>query len=323
MIDTLASPAVDATAVEALLRDDLAQGDAMLGSVGAILRHLLTSDDSALFSEEVIARLRGMLADIARQLLDQFMGESGADHGAGPSDERQAELAALLAGQPALLAHVHAVALEAQLTDRLQARLSLDPVLSPLLQALISSPQSAVAADAMALLAAQARFIQAMRRMQLPLTELPADLLHAALLTLRHVAGEHPEAAAAAQKAEAMIRSQYDESRTRLGQLARIVTGMGAGASAALSLAHAGVGLFLTALGLASGQDREMATLSTGDGQMARLALSLRAAGLKPETVEEQFLALHPEALMPTGFEVLGADRAAAMLARSSVWPGA
>lgn len=320
MIETAASPAVDASTVETLLREELAQGDAMLGSVGPILRHLLTNDDNSIFSEEVIARVRGMLTDLARQLFDQLAAVQGDDADRDHDGEKVAAVARLLSAQPPLLAHVHAVALEAQLTDRLHARLSLDPVLSPLLQALVASPQASVAGEAMGLLAAQARFVQAMRRMQLPLTELPGDLFHVALLTLRHFADE--TVAAQAAEAEAQLRARYDESRTRLGQIARIVTGMGGGAAAALAIGHGGVAIFLTALALASGQDRDLATLATGEGQMVRLMLSLRGAGLKPSAVEEQFLALHPDALLPAGFEMVGADRAAAILALSNAWPG-
>jgi hypothetical protein len=90
---------------------------------------------------------------------------------------------------------------------------------------------------------------------------------------------------------------------------------MGGGALAALSISHAGVAIFASALSIASGQSRDMAVLSTNEAQLARLALALRAAGLKPAAVEEQFLSLHPEVALPEGFEQLGSDRAAAMLA--------
>ena len=80
--------------------------------------------------------------------------------------------------------------------------------------------------------------------------------------------------------------------------------------------------MFLSALALASGQDRDTAVLATNEGQLARLALALRAAGLKPTAVEEQFVSLHPEVSLPDGFDSLGADRAAALLARSGSFPG-
>ena len=57
--------------------------------------------------------------------------------------------------------------------------------------------------------------------------------------------------------------------------------------------------------------------LSFADRQFARLALALRAAGLKQQAVEEQFLYLHPEIALPDGFDRLRADRAAALLAGS------
>jgi hypothetical protein len=170
-------------------------------------------------------------------------------------------------------------------------------------------------------LAAQARFIQSQRRMELPLGELPGDLFHAALITMR--AQAHEDEDEAAGKAEAALRAGFDESNSRLGLIARLVTGMGGGAIAALSIDHAGAAIFLSALAIGSGQDRDLAVLSTNDRQLARLALSLRAAGLKPQAVEEQFLYLHPEIGLPNGFEQLRADRAAALLSASAPFAGA
>ena len=99
--------------------------------------------------------------------------------------------------------------------------------------------------------------------------------------------------------------------------MSRLVIGMGGGATAALAVSHAGVGLFLTALSLGSGQDRDLTALAAHEGQLARLALALRAAGVRPEGIEEQFLAIHPDVSLPEGFSSLGADRAAALLAHS------
>jgi hypothetical protein len=58
--------------------------------------------------------------------------------------------------------------------------------------------------------------------------------------------------------------------------------------------------------------------LSFSDRQFARLALAMRAAGLKQPVVEEQFLYLHPEIELPAGFDRLTADRAAMLLSASS-----
>jgi len=86
-------------------------------------------------------------------------------------------------------------------------------------------------------------------------------------------------------------------------------------------VSHAGVAIFLSALATASHQDRDLAVLATNDRQLARLALSLRAGGLKPKEIEEQFLHIHPEISLPPGFEALTADRAAEILAASGRWP--
>lgn len=304
--------------VEDFLRSELAQGDAMIGTVAPILRHLLLNDDQSLFNEEIVARVRGMIDHLASQVLDAIEDASGGlarrEHTAAILDH---VIAAVLQ-RPALLAHVHALALEFQLTDRLHARLSLDPVLSPLLQALIASSDSATAASAMALLATQARFVQAQRRMQLPVSELPADLFHALLQVLRGVDAD-PDAIHAAEKA---LRAGYDEGRGRLGLMARLVLGMGGGSAVALDVSHAGVALFLSALSLGAGQERDLTALAAHEGQCVRLALALRAAGMRPAMIAEQFQLIHPDVRLPQGFDTLGADSAAALLAHSRIGAG-
>lgn len=295
--------------VESVLREELVHGDAMLGTIAPILRHLLANDDHSVFGDEIIARVRGVTGDIARQLLDA----AGADQ-SGPPAEQVDSLAAALVEVPGFLSHIHALALEWQLIQRLQARLALDPVLSPLLQNLIASSEAATSSLAMNLLAAQARFCQAQKRMKLSIVELPGDLLYGALEVFRARSGETD----AVSSAVATIRERYDESCSRLGLAARLVMSMGAGAVAALSITHAGASLFLSALSIATGQNRDLTVLSTNEAQLARLALALRAAGLKPQAIEEQFLALHPDVALPEGFENLGSDRAAALLASGS-----
>lgn len=304
--------------VDDVLRDELAHSDAAIGAIAPVLRHLLANDDRSLFNDEIVARVRGMLDHLACQLLDA-VDEAQSPAAAHDHDpETIQHVVSAMVEHPALLAHVHALALEFQLTERLHRRLSIDPVLSPLLQALIASPDSATAACAMALLAAQTRFIQAQRRMHLPLGELPADLFYAVLQCLHRVAAD-PAVLAAAEQA---LRKGHDEARSRLGLLARLVMGMGGGASAALSISHAGVGLFITAAAVGASQDRDLTALMAHEDQVARLALTLRAAGLRPEAIEEQFLAIHPDVCLPAGFDGLGADRAAAILARSSAGAG-
>ncbi len=297
--------------VEQVMREGLAGGDLVLASTRPILRHLLANRDHALFSDEVIARVRGMNVHVARQLLFARAEAGGLADPAAFADERQDALATLLIDDVAFLVHAHALTLEAQLALQLQGRSGFDCVLSPLLQELTSSADAELAAGAMRVIAVQARFLQAYRRMELPLAELPADLFHKALLALRAHCGEDPLAA----KAEAALRATFDESQGRLGQLSRLVMGLGRSAPRALAIDRAGLAIFTTALAMAAGQDRPMTILSFGENQLARLALALRAAGLRQDAVEEQFLYLHPDAVLPAGFDCVTAERAAAMLA--------
>lgn len=312
MDDTRANPAEEMP-VEAILREELAHGDIVLGTVGPILGHLLAQHDHSLFSDEIVARVRGMAGHVARQLI-----EAGQNASRKPDSEIDpAELAQLtdaLAANVHFLVHCHALALESQLAHRLEQRSAIDPVLSPLLQALIASDDPATAGTAMAALAAQARFVQQQRRMELPLNELPADLFHFAVSTWRTVGSGaidlHVET-------EQGLRGAFDEGASRLGLLNRVTASLGPGIAAALAVGHAGVALFLSGLAVASRQERDLAVLATNDSQLARLALALRAAGLKPKDVEAQFLFFHPEVALPEGFEFLRGDRAAGMLAAS------
>lgn len=308
--------------VETVMREELAHGDAMIGTIAPIMRHLLANDEHSVFGDDIVAAVRGMMNHLAAQLLDELASAAGEPDRRDHDPETVRILVEGFVAHAGFLSHVHALSLEWQLTQRMQVRLALDPVLSPLLQALIASSDAPVASTSMALLASQARFVQRQRRMELPLEELPGDLLHAALISLRGLAGDDPDLQAQIAATDQAIRGRYDEARSRLGLISRLVMGMGGGATAALAVTHAGVGIFLTALALASGQDRDMAVLSTNEAQVARLALALRASGMKPQSIEEQFLSLHPEVTLPDGFDQLGTDHAAALLARSAVYPG-
>lgn len=304
-------------AIEALLRDDLFHADQALVHMGPILRHLLRNDDSSIFSDEVIARVRGMLADLARQLVQALGEAAGHSDAAAWAREAGPGLAEMLAGDEQLLDHLHMLAIEWQLAEKLQGRLGVNPVLTPLLQDLIASPDPDLAARGMNLLAAQARFGQSIRRMQLPLIELPFELHQTALVTMRGYVAEDPSGLAAADIAERTLRTLRTEAASRLDLLAYAIGASGAKASAMLSLQNSGVALFLTALGLGAGLRRETAVMCTTESQMARLALALSAAGLAREGVVSVFNALHPDIALPEGLELLHADHAAALLASS------
>lgn len=314
-MNTVAPSRPSVQSVEDMLRRELAQGDVFLSTARPILRHLLANDEHALFSDEVIARIRGMMQHLARQMLFQLADVLGKDDRGQWVDERQDPLATQLLEDTALLGHAHALCIEAQLAERLQQRSGIDPVLSPLLQELAASQDQALAAAAMRVVAAQARFMQHQRRMELPLAELPAELFYTAISLLPSSQEDYPAEAKAVCE---HLRANYDESERRIGQMMRLVMAMGPQARRALAVDHAGLAIFVTALAMASEQDRDVAVLSLGENQRARLAISLRAAGLGQKAVEEQFLYLHPEITLPEGFDMLRTDRAAELLANAS-----
>lgn len=304
-------------AVEAVLRHELAQGDEALAGVAPVLAHMLASPGQALVSDDIVARMRGMLGDLARQLVQAQ--EQIAGSRSSRLDLRNATdaLAERLAQSSIMLSHCYALAMEGLLANRLESELGLDPVLSPLWQELIASDNEAKAELAMAALAAQARFMQAQRRMNLPLEELPADLFHEAL----NILGKSPQSPGPEVQfsLQAALREKFDESAGRYGLLGRLIAAMHGAATAALSVEHAGVALFVTALASQTRQPRELAILACHERQVARLALSLRAAGLKQGDVTHQFMLLHGGIALPDGFDDLTQDDAREMLASSSI----
>ncbi|MXO59592.1 hypothetical protein GRI89_08560 [Altererythrobacter salegens] len=304
--------------VETTMRDELAQGDSVLSTVAPIMRHLLANEDQALFSDEIVARVHGMLADVARQMLFAQAEVAKAADRAAFAEPRSEALVAELANDPAFLGHLHTLTIEGQLTRKLQNRTGLDPVLSPLLQELVAAKDDAMAAAAMSAIAAQARFMQQLQRMAMPLGELPGDLFHHALIAFRRISEGDEHAKAAERK----LRDGFDESLGRIGLLAKLVMRLGKNARRSLDVDTAGLAVFATGLAMAAGQDRDVTVLAFSDRQYARFALALRAAGLKSDALEEQFLYLHPEVSLPENFDHLTSERAAALLAASDLRSG-
>lgn len=298
------------------LRDALSRGDTMLARSWPILQHLLSTSDQSLFSDEIVARIRGMLTDLAGQILRAQARATGQEGRERFVEQHRDGLAEHFFVNPALVGHCHALALEWLLAARLEARHALDPVLSPLLQRLIGHDDAAISSAAMAALAAQARFAQVQRRMELPLTELPGDLLHEILLDSSDFAKESSTDASA--RAEAKLRDEFDEAGGRLGLLARLVAALGPSAHAALDIEQAGAAIFLTALASRSGQTRDLAAISTNEQQLARLLLGLRAAGLKPAEVEAQALRIHGDMASLDGLDDIGTREAAQLLAQGA-----
>jgi hypothetical protein len=303
--------------VEGLLGDELAAADLALANIDPVLRHLLNADDRAPFSDRIVAQVRAQIEDLARQLAHALENALGGGEGRGRASGTLPLAAALIASRP-ILAHAHALAVEAQLAERFATQLSLDPVVSPRLQAAMASPIPTTAATAIDLLTAQARFFQEQRRGELPLSELPSEVLHAALLILREHAAGDPARERATAMLDGAIRNNFDEAASRLGLLQRLVSETEGGAIAVLDICDAGVALFVTALGLFAGFERVLATLLTTEAQRARFVLALLASGADPAFVERQFFVLHPEATLPEWFATLRADDAAALLAGTS-----
>lgn len=308
----VATDRTETTSVDAILRDELARGNRALRGVAPVISHMLESSGHTLVSDAIVARLRGMLGDLAQQLISA---DKSATHDAGLEQAAIDRLSDALAADSAVLKHLYALAMEGHLTERLEQRSSVDPVLSPLLQELIASDQPAIAELAMKTLAAQSRFTQSQRRMDLPMGELPADLFLAVLDRFERTRlAFNP--ASVSQTLET-LKGNYDEGAGRLGLLARLVSAMRGGAVAALELDHAGLALFASGMAALTKQPRDLAILACHERQAARLALSLRAAGLSEDAIERQFLLVEPAEMLPDGIGSLPPERALDLLAAS------
>ncbi|MBH5322713.1 hypothetical protein [Aurantiacibacter sediminis] len=305
------APDKSASSVEITLKRELAHGDVIIATAPPILRHLLANVDQALFSDQVIATIRGMMLHLAQQMLANLADVRGISNRAEFIEQSLDEIASALLDETDFLSHAHAITVEATLADRLSRRSGIDPVLSPVLQELVSSTEDQVATGAMHALAAQARFMQQQGRMALPLHELPHDLFERAMQIFReHTAADGEDAA----KAEKAMCDAYDPDQRRVAKFIRLVSGMQHRANRALAVDNAGLSIFVTAVSMAADINRDTVIMSLGEAQCARLALSLRAAGLNQSAVEEQFLYLHPEITLPDGFDTIRPDRAVAML---------
>jgi len=305
----------NAPQVEAVLRDALARGDRALSGVTPVLSHLLASTGHSLVSDAIVAGLRGMLSDLSAQLF-----EVSFDRSEPKNDVVLDRFADELSQDSAVLSHCYAQAMEGHLAERLEQSAQIDPVLTPLLQELIASNQPAVGELAMNSMAAQSRFIQNQRRMQMPLNELPAELFQAVLRRWE----SHCQRYDLLVPPEAIVglKDRYDEGAGRVGLFARLVAAMRGGAQVALDIEHAGLALFASAACAMTRQPRELAILACHERQAARLALTLRAVGHGKSAMEKQFLLLDPTERMPSGIEELSPQRAQALLKRSDVGSG-
>lgn len=303
--------------VETLLGGELARGDRALFSVAPVLTHMIANSGHALVSEAVVARLRGMIADLAHQFLRiEAAYQESKDQSQALGVEEADAMAETLANDSALVSFCYAMAMEGHLTERLSQRSAIDPVLSPLLQELIASNDPAKAELAMTAMAAQSGFVQGQRRMEVPLGDLPPALFLRVLKNWQEGASGHVHEVRS--RAAKGLKEAYDEGTSRIGLFARLIRGMHAGSMATLDLEHAGLGLFISGLSTLTKQPRELATLACHESQMARLALSLRAAGVEALRIEQQFLTLGRDAGIPKNLSEMPANQARALLAHSA-----
>lgn len=298
--------------IEATLADRLARGDVVLGAAGPMLGMLVLNHDSAFFSDEVVARVRGMCGHVAQQMVAAYRAEA-EDAGADIAGQN-ARLAEALSGDMEFLRHCHALALEHRFALQLERAYAISPAASPMLKELIASSDAAVARLATAVMAAQARFEQQQRRSELPVTELPPQLFERVLSLGR----EHGAAAENdVDRVNRRLRDNYDPQGNRIALLLQVVEAAGGEPMKGLSLRRAGSALFLSSLAFASGQDRDVVALTTSESQAARLTLALCAAGLAPAQVAEEFALIHSGVPVPDAADMPSAERAAAILGAS------
>ena len=295
------------------LREALVAGEERLASAVPVLRHLLRPMDPAMFCDAALAQVRGMLGDLARQLLSARAEASGIRDSAQFAEQGEEALAHLLSADDALLSYVHALTLEAVLAERLQTATGLDPVVSPLVQQLITATDEAVAGLAMDLLSAQARFLQQQQRMELSPSELPDTLFLRALLAMRAHAGAEDEDAS---RAEDVLRDRRRERPGRIAQIEQLLGGSEADTESSLSVSRAGLPIFLTALSLASGEERSQLLLAIFARDGLRPALAMRAAGLEQQQIEMQLALLGADPFVGEDLTALSPAQSAMMLSR-------
>lgn len=290
----------------AALSADLARDDRALSGIVPCLSHILANPGKPLVSDDVVARMHGFLADIVRHLVS-------------PVDEETVllgtELASYLASNGRLVTHGYALAVEGSVTRIMLEDHGVDPSLTALVQELIGSKEPHIAELAMALMSAQARFVEGHRSGAGALLELPAELFDDVLEAWKVWAVRNGQTSFA--QTEASLRAKYDESSTRLGLLNRLLSSIGASAQLVCEIETAGLAIFASAIAKNARQPRDLVLLSCQEHQSLRLALALKAADLPSEVIAQQFGLLSGDVALPDAFDAWNAADATAMLASS------
>lgn len=280
------------------LRAALASGDAVAEAAGPILRYLLAAPAASFFTEDILARVRGLMGDLSARLVAALTDDVAAPLAAPGEVEL---LARALADHSLVLGHAHACALEWRATERLHDGVGIDPVISPLVQERVGETGDRT------FLQAQARWCREQRRMQWPLEALPPAVLEAVLAVVDTLIGDD----LALRQRLAGIRAWPTEGS------ARRLDGLDVSdRNEWLELRRGGLALFLSALASQTGQPRDAVVLALHETQATRLALLLKAAGAGRVAIVEQVLVLHPDATLHEAIGELTPSIAAALLAQ-------
>ena len=297
------------TFVDASLWDELARSERAMRSLAPVIAHLLDSDGPSLISDAIVARLRGMLSDIGNQLATTVASSIKVQW---TESELKEHLEARLINDELLIDHLYAEALELHLSRGLQERCAIDPVLSPLIQELIASQRAETGELTMAALASQSRFVRNLERMTYPLSELPQELF---LSTIEHLEAFEDELSdGSILRAARELKVGFDEGNSRLGLLSRLVASMHGAAVAAVDLTHAGIALFASAASSLTHYERSKVIVACHEGQGARLAVLLKAAGASQSAAEQQLGLLGNTKPLPVRLEHLSQSDALSLL---------
>lgn len=294
-------------ALAASLRADLAGDDRALSGVVPVLSHILTNRGEPMVSDDIIARMRGLIASAAEQLL--------------ASEEQQASAEELdtlniaLASNGSIVTHYYALAYEGAVSEDLAKRVGLDPVISPLIRELMGSKDKSVAEIATKLMASQARFIEGQKRLQSSIFELPPEIFEEMLATCKAWAKQQIRPMQV--RSTAGIKSSYDEASTRLGLLAHLIAMLGASGQLVCEIETAGFAIFCSAVSGQTRQPRELIVLSCQSHQSLRLALALKACGISTESIIRQFECVGNDVAFPDGFDTWDEQSATALLMAS------
>lgn len=288
---------LDDMAVREGIRDAIARADRAVAAMPPVLASRISAVEDSTLGEEIVSRIRSMLAGLAADLLARASGT------AEPGEWSDADVEALgraLLGDADLILHLQAQALEWQLAARLEDRVAIDPVVSPLLRNALESGDESLRAAALAFLEAQADWGRAQRQMELLRSELP----DAAIEGL---------AFAPATDARA-VAPEVSTGPSRERCAAQLIEALGADADGVLDVVRSGASLFLSALAARSGQARPDLVLATRKGQGLRIALGLRAAGVPLPLLANRMYLIDEGFDLPEGFAQLTPNGAAAIL---------